>query len=382
LRSRPSPALKLAIAGAVSQGAAIGVGRFVFTPILPSMTAALHLTAGQAGWIGSANFAGYLVGALIATAPAFARAARAWLLLALVISALTTAAMGWVQSLPLFMAIRGVGGLASAFVLVFGSGLVLQRLAREGREGLSALHFAGVGSAVLISAIATSLMAAAGLDWRAMWWVNGALTAIALLAVAWLMPPPAPSAPAEAAIPPGEAKTGAVSLLIAYGLFGFGYVITATFIVAIVKTYPAAAAVRPYVWMLVGAAAIPSVALWTVVGRRIGVRRAFALACVAEAFGVAISVIRPTWDGAVIASLLLGGTFMGITALGLVAAREAHPNHTAKALGRMTAAFGLGQMIGPASAGWLAQRVGGFEPASLIASGALLVSAALTAFRD
>ena len=382
MSGRTSPALKLAIAGAVSQGAAIGVGRFVFTPILPAMTAALHLTAGQAGWIASANFAGYLAGALIATAPVFARAARPWLLFALLVSALTTAGMGGGGSLTLFMALRCVGGIASAFVLVLGSSLILQRLAREGRGGLSAVLFAGVGSAVLISAIATSLMSAAGLDWRAMWWVNGALTGLALLAVVWLLPMAAPSTPAEVEAPFVPAKPGALSLLFAYGLFGFGYVVTATFIVAIVKTYPAAALVRPYVWMLVGAAAIPSVALWTMVGERIGVRRAFAVACIVEAFGVAISVLRPTSDGAVIASLLLGGTYMGITALGLVAARETQPNGAAKVLGRMTAAFGLGQMIGPAFAGWLAERVGGFGLASLIASGALLIAAALTFHRD
>ena len=374
----PSPALKLALAGAFSQGAAIGVGRFVFTPILPAMMSALSLTAAQAGWIASANFAGYLAGALIATSPVFGKAPRLWLLFALFISALTTAMMGAVDTLALFMALRALGGLASAFVLVFGSSLVLQRLARVGRGGLSALHFAGVGSAIVISAVVTSLMSGAGFSWRALWWVNGGLTLLALLVVIWLMPPEGAPVAVTAAAPSTPAKGGAVSLLLAYGLFGFGYVVTATFIVAIVKTYPAAASVRPYVWMLVGAAAIPSVAFWTVVGRRIGVRPAFAVACVVEALGVAVSVLRPTADGAVIASLLLGGTYMGITALGLVAARETEPEHAAEALGRMTAAFGLGQMIGPAFAGWLAERLGGFGLASLIASAALLVSAGLT----
>jgi predicted MFS family arabinose efflux permease len=118
--------------------------------------------------------------------------------------------------------------------------------------------------------------------------------------------------------------------------------------------------------------------MWTAVGGRIGVRQAFAAACGVEALGVAVSVLRPTADGAVIASVLLGGTYMGITALGLVAARETEPDNASRVLGRMTAAFGLGQMIGPAFAGWLAERLGGFGPASLIASAALLASAALT----
>jgi predicted MFS family arabinose efflux permease len=375
---RPSPPLKLAIAGALSQGAAVGIGRFVYTPILPAMMSALHLSQSQVGLIATANFAGYLVGALVAAAPVFGRAPRLWLTIALLVSAATTAAMGLASSLPAFLVLRAVGGLASAFVLVFASTVVLQRLARDGRGGLSAVHFAGVGAAIVVSALATSWMASSGMDWRAMWLVSGALSLLAILAALRLLPPD--EAAPLAATAPGAApiRKGAASLMLAYGLFGFGYVVTATFIVAIVRTYPAAAPMQPYVWLLVGLSAIPSVALWTLIGERIGVRRAFALACLVEALGVAVSVLRPTADGAVIASLLLGGTYMGITALGLVAARGLEPANPSRVLGRMTAAFALGQMIGPAFAGWLAERLGGFGLASLIASAALVVSAALT----
>lgn len=374
-----SPPLRLALAGALSVGAAVGVGRFVYTPILPPMMADLHLNAGQAGWIASANFAGYLAGALAATAPVFAKKPRFCLTAALLVSALSTGAMGLAASFPAFLILRGLGGVASAFVLVFASAVVLHRLAREGRGGLSAVHFAGVGCAILVSAVATAWMAAGGMGWRAMWLVSGGLSLAALLAAVRLLPPDDPhqsgSGDAEAAAP---AAKGGASLMLAYGLFGFGYVVTATFLVAIVKTYPAAQPVRPFVWMLVGASAIPSVALWTAIGRKVGIRRGFAAACVLEALGVAVSVLRPTADGAVIASILLGGTYMGITALGLVAARRTDPGNPSRVLGRMTAAFGLGQMIGPAFAGWLAERLGGFGLASMIASGALLISAALT----
>jgi predicted MFS family arabinose efflux permease len=379
LSGRISPALRLAAAGALSIGAAVGIGRFVYTPILPQMMAALTLTRGETGWIASANFAGYLLGALIATAPIFARAPRLWLIGGLLMSAVTTGAMGVTTSLPLFLALRGLGGVASAFVLVFASTLVLQRLAREGRGGLSAVHFAGVGCAIVLSALATTAMEAAGFDWRALWLMSGGLTLLGLVAVLWLLPADdAAEVNAAAPIVAKPTRRGSLSLMLAYGLFGFGYVVTATFIVAIVKTYPAAAPVRPFVWLLVGAASIPSVAMWTAVGGRIGVRQAFAAACGVEALGVAVSVLRPTADGAVIASVLLGGTYMGITALGLVAARETEPDNASRVLGRMTAAFGLGQMIGPAFAGWLAERLGGFGPASLIASVALLAAAALT----
>src|SRR5262245_66611244 len=83
----------LALGGAISLASAMGIGRFAYTPILPEMVVALHLTASQAGLIASANFAGYLIGALVAAASFFAPHRRTWMLTALLVSALTTGAM-------------------------------------------------------------------------------------------------------------------------------------------------------------------------------------------------------------------------------------------------------------------------------------------------
>ncbi len=110
----PRPRL-LALGGLVALAAAIGVGRFVDTPILPFMLADLGLTEGQAGFIASATFAGYLVGALLAAAPKLPGSRCAWLLWALVASALTTAAVGLGTAYAAFLVLRFLGGVASAF---------------------------------------------------------------------------------------------------------------------------------------------------------------------------------------------------------------------------------------------------------------------------
>jgi MFS family permease len=168
-----------------------------------------------------------------------------------------------------------------------------------------------------------------------------------------------------------------VARVVAYGLFGFGYIITATFLVAIVRGSATARVLEPAVWLVVGLTAAPSVALWTAIGTRIGIARAFALACVAEAIGVAASVLWITPAGALVAAAFLGGTFMGLTALGLVGGRQLSAGDPRRTLAVMTAAFGLGQIVGPTFAGIVYDAAGSFLLPSLAAVTALLVAAIL-----
>ena len=118
-----------ALGGLIALAAALGIGRFVYTPILPPMIEALHLSKSEAGLIASVNFVGYLLGALLAAMPGLVGSRRLWLLGALAISAVTTAAMGLTQMLPAFLGLRLIGGIASAFVLILSSTIVLDRLA-------------------------------------------------------------------------------------------------------------------------------------------------------------------------------------------------------------------------------------------------------------
>ena len=166
-------------------------------------------------------------------------------------------------------------------------------------------------------------------------------------------------------------------VIIAYGLFGFGYVITATFISTIARTTPELNAIEPLVWLAVGLAAIPSVAFWSWIGIRFGNGQGFAMACVVQAVGVALSVLTTSPVGVILAALLLGGTFMGMTALGLIHARALSQGDPRRSLALMTAAFGLGQMIGPGFAGYAYAFGESFLVPSLVASAALMVAAGL-----
>ena len=377
MNSRSVGATGTAVGGLIALAAAMGIGRFVYTPILPFMVDGIGLTKAEAGVIASANFFGYLVGALAAASPVLRGSRRAWFLASLAVSALTTGLMGFASSMAAFLALRFIGGVASAFVMVFAAALVLDRLAAAGRSGLPAVHFAGVGCGIAVSAVLVSGLAAAGNDWPALWIWNGIVALVALAAAAWLVPGDKAAERSTASAPDVAADRGLTALIIAYGLFGFGYVITATFISTMVRASPEISAIEPVVWLVVGIAAVPSVALWTWLGRRWGNHRSFAVACLVESGGVAMSVLATDAWGVLLSAALLGGTFMGITALGLIHARGLSAGEPRRSFALMTAAFGLGQMIGPTFAGYTYDLGDSFLAPSLAAAAALAVAAVL-----
>ncbi|MCK7612777.1 YbfB/YjiJ family MFS transporter [Roseibium sediminicola] len=388
----PSPRSPVALAfgGLFALAAAMGIGRFVYTPILPFMGDALRLPADDAGLIASANFVGYLAGALMGASRSLPGSPRFWFLGGLMTSALTSAAMAMTTALAAFLAIRFLSGIASAFVLVFSTTLILERLAASGRAGLSAFHFAGVGCGIAFSALLVAIVAGISADWRFLWLASAAGTLVFLALAALLVPSEAPAAATQAknagaAVPVSPFSSGSrIRLILAYGLFGFGYVITATFVNAIARTTPELQPTEPFVWLTVGLCAAPSIYLWNWIAARLGARKAFALACVLESAGVALTAITLSPGLFLLGAGLLGGTFMGITALGLMEARRETCADGSSAIRQMlavlTASFGLGQVIGPWFAGQLHHATGSFSAASLAAAASLLVAAAL-AFR-
>jgi len=370
-------AFSSALGGLIAIAAGIGVGRFVYTPILPPMIAALGLSKSAAGLIASANFLGYLTGALLVAMPTLRGSRHGWLLGALATSALTTAAMGLAQGLPAFLFLRLVGGAASAFVLILASTAVLEELAETGHGELSALHFAGVGSGIAISAALVAALLSLGQEWRALWLASGVLALVGFTAAALLLPRRSPATPHRDGPAGGHAGRAFQRFVAAYGLYGFGYIITATFLIAIVRSTPAIREWEPVIWVVFGLAAVPSVALWTWIARPLGIPWAFALACIVEAVGVMASVGWQSTAGVFTAAVLVGGTFMGLTALGLLGARNLATGDPRRAMAMITGAFGVGQIVGPVFAGFVSDRLNSFTLPSAAAAAALLVAAVL-----
>ncbi|MGN6535745.1 MAG: YbfB/YjiJ family MFS transporter [Mesorhizobium sp.] len=366
--------LRFALAGMVGMAAAMGIGRFVYTPILPGMMEGLHLSAADAGLIASANFLGYLVGAYAAAGGWAHGRERATMLAGLAASTLLAAAMGLTGDLAAFLVIRFLAGVASAFVMVFLTAIVSSHLDSTGRGGMQALHFGGVGLGIALSSLLMVILVDYHADWQAGWFWSAGLSAVAFAIVA-LTVDSGPLGNGTTGREPRLPKSPALARMIfSYGLFGFGYVVTATFLVAIVRAGGAGRVFEAVVWMVAGLVAFPSIWLWQVVAARAGIYAAYAGACFVEVVGVVASVALGGYFGPLLASVLLGATFMAVSALGLQAGRLLAPQAPRRVVALMTTSFGIGQIVGPVVAGVLAERSGSFVLPSLLATVVLVAS--------
>lgn len=366
-----------AVAGAVAMAVAMGLGRFFYTPVLPGMMAGLGFGPAEAGSIASANYVGYLVGAVLAAYGWAEGIERRVALAGLVSTVVLLLAMSVTGSFLVFVAIRFAAGVASAFAMIFTSSIVLSHAFASGRGGLQGVHFGGVGMGIAVSSAMFAAVTLAGGDWRANWLAAAILGAAGLAFAVAKLPREVMRAGQVRREPPVAWTWALAMFVLSYGIFGFGYVVTATFLVAIVREAGGSALFEAGAWFVTGLSGAVSVGLWAPVARRIGVVNVYVAGCLVEAVGVAASVLLPPPFGPLAGGLLLGLTFIMVTSYGLQAGRVLAGDSPRRVFATMTAAFGVGQIAGPIVAGGLADASGSYTAASLAAAAALLACGAL-----
>ncbi|TDW26774.1 putative MFS family arabinose efflux permease [Rhizobium azibense] len=378
--TEPVNLFRTALAGMIAMSAAMGFGRFSYTPILPGMMSGVPLSAADAGFIASANFAGYLAGAVLATYSWAAGHERKVALSALLANALLLAAMAATNSVPVFATIRFLAGLASAFAMIFTSSIVLSHGAAAGNDHVQAAHFGGPGAGIALSSVMVMLIGlifAGASGWRADW-IGGAIFSAISFSAVWLLLPSAPVRSGNAGMEPPIVWRPPVALLtLSYGIFGFGYVITATFLVTIARMDAAGQTVEFLCWFIAGLTAAVALFAWRPMVYLLGLGWVYVAALLMEAVGVLATVLLPHSIAPLIGGALFGATFLAITAYGLQIGRKLAPQSARRIFATMTAAFGLGQIIGPIVAGWIAEQTGSFTMPTFIAAAALILCAAL-----
>lgn len=371
-----SPAIPAIVwAGFVALAIAMGIGRFAFTPLLPLMQSDLGMGLAQGGWLASANYLGYFAGAL--SAAYLPWTAVTLLRVGLLLVAITTALMGWTTVWSTWIAWRSIAGVASAWVLVATASLCLARLNASGQPEKSGWVFAGVGAGIFVAGILCLGADLRGVGASNTWLVLGALAVIAMLATfpLWHLPA-APSASVEAA--PASNGNGYRRLVLAYGVFGFGYILPATFLPAQAKALLNDQAIFGLAWPVFGLAAALSTLACGWLLKRFSLRALWLLAQMLMALGVIIPVFAPGLVSIMIAAIFVGGTFMVITMLGMQQAQLSGGPRARVLIANLTASFAIGQLAGPVVFSLLNEHFGASLTSSLyLAFGALLLGCVL-----
>ncbi|MBV9654632.1 MAG: YbfB/YjiJ family MFS transporter [Acetobacteraceae bacterium] len=378
---------RVAGAGAISLAVGMGIGRFAFTPILPMMLHDGVLDLGFGSWLATANYAGYLAGAALCML-----VPRLWPTATLVkagLGATILLTFGMVWHAPaLWPAMRFLAGVASAVAFVYTSEWCLRRLGELGAPATGALIFTGPGAGIALSGIVAMAAVETGQSSRLTWLTFGILAAC-LSAAIWPVfsgrgaTPSAdrPVQPRLAACEGQASMAEMVMLTLAYGLAGFGYIITATYLPVMARAALPASVWLDVFWPIFGVASVAGCVCTTRVPRSVDPRLALAACFALQAVGVLASLLVPTLMGFVAGSAFVGFPLTVIAFFTMQDARRLQPETSARFIGLLTAVYGVGQILGPLLVGFLltgtADHDRGFSVSLWTATSALAAGGAL-----
>lgn len=364
--------LKVLFAGFCSQLLCIGIARFAYTPLLPIMQAETGLSDTAGGWLAATNYMGYMSGAIIAASLSNLAIKDRLYRWGLLVGLVTTLTMAMTENVYLWAFLRFFSGLSTAATMLLASGLILNWLMRHHFRGELGPHFAGIGVGIMLSAGAVALMSDFALSWDQQWiWFTLIGVILFIPAWFWLPRPDMTSQQADAAHMSDQPPTKLFLnlMLLAYFCAGYGFVISATFIVAVVERKPALAGQGPLVFMILGLAATIAVFLWDQIARRIGTLQALIFAYGIQAIAIILPALSDSLTAALLSASLFGATFIGCVSLVLSMAGRFYPSKPAKLMGKMTLSYGIAQICAPALTGALADWLGNYDLGLYLAGG-------------
>jgi predicted MFS family arabinose efflux permease len=376
--------LSVLAAGAVLLLVTHGLGRFIYTPLLPYLVDDGLMSAGQGAAVATWNYLGYLLGALLAIRWHTVSHIRRLLPAALGVHLLTTAAMTQIDHLSAISAARLINGVANGVVFVQVPALILEWLVLRNRATLSGHLYIGVGLGLLLSSGLVSF-SAAWLEGAARWWP----AAIISVPLAWWsmacvlrLDVPVRTA-ANEQLPVGKYPLfdrASVPLFLSYAGAGLGYILPMTFLPLLAnQQLPPGHWLLNGAWFVVAMATLLSPSLWNLIGAGIGDIRALRLNFLIQLVGVLAAVVLPGPLGLALCAALVGITFVGTVMLTQRIGRALHPHQGPRLSAAMVSVYGLTQMAGP----WLTKQwldAGGTLTAAFAMGVAALGFGALFAF--
>jgi predicted MFS family arabinose efflux permease len=363
---------------------ALGLARFAYALLLPAMRADLGWSYASAGALNTANAAGYLAGALLATSAARRLGMKRAFLTSIIVTAVAVGAAGLTASFATLMVLRFVAGVSGGIAFVTGGAMTAAIGTTPARSTLAlGMYFSGGGLGIAISALAVPLLLDA-VGWRGGWLTLGALAAGAvLISIPALLRAPLPAAQtASSAGHSWPLRVIGVQLL-GYALFGAGYIAYATFIIAHLRTASHFSAQDISIfWALLGLSAIVGVFAWSPLLARLKGGWGGAATIGIVTVGAALPLASAAKPLAYVSAVLFGGSFLStITAVTSLARRVAPAEAWTKAIAALTVAFGIGQCIGPFLSGYLSDGPDGVRSGLQLSAAILVCAVIVSAFQ-
>ena len=378
----------LAVALSLAAAVSLGITRFSYGLLLPPMRTDLGWSYTLAGAMNTANAVGYLLGALSTPFLLRRTSPGALMVAGSLLASLFMAGSGFFSDATPLLLQRLLAGISSAWVFVTG-GLLAARLVthRPARSGLLlGIYYGGTGWGIVASALAVPWVLEQAAQrphaWAWAWWALALVCVLACAVLAWvarrlaeldaptpLSAPPATSPSISAAPSSANAELKRANplplarfapALLAYLLFGVGYIGYMTFVIALLREQGSSSGAITVFYTLLGLAVVASSRIWS--GWLDRFRNGQALARLNGLLGLAVFLpAMTTWWWAVLASgLLFGAVFLSVVASTTAWVRHnLPPAQWAAGISAFTIAFALGQIVGPTMVGWVADGPGG-----------------------
>ena len=335
------------LAGVLSIIISIGIARFSFTSLLPSMLNDF-LTVENAGLLASFNFAGYLSGAILSIFIKDINTKVKLFRVGVVLSVLTTLLLATTENETLWFTSRVIAGFGSAMMLIVGSSIVMVKLNYEDKTKAMGIHFSGIGFGITLSELISQLTLRYG-TWEDAWLVLGlfafflAFYTVHILSFDKELRKDAP----KHKISKSMFTPYVILLILAYFTAGVGFVVQATFFPDIINSLPGLDGFGNVGWLVVGLAGIPSAIIWMRLAQKYGSVNMIIIAFILQIVGILIPTMTNAISLNILSGALYGSTFIGHVALFMHHGGKLAGKNPVIFMGAMTAAYGIGQVAAP-----------------------------------
>ncbi|AXX93757.1 YbfB/YjiJ family MFS transporter [Arcobacter ellisii] len=370
--------LSIIIAGIFAIITGVGVARFAFTSLIPSMLEN-YLDITFAGILASLNFAGYLTGSILSV---FIKDINQKVMLfrfGLVLAVLTTFVLAFSTNETYWIIARIIAGFAGAMGLVVGSAIVMTKLQIESKTKAMGIHFSGIGFSILTTDLLNRYILSSGGTWQDAWMYLAIFGAILSVYSIYIL---SFDKMVKQNVVKHKFDTSiftifVVLLIMAYFTEGVGFVVQGTFLPDIINNLPGLAGYGNLTWTLVGLAGIPSCIIWMRLAHKYGSVNIIIIALLIQMVGILIPTFTTNIYMNFLSGIFYGGTFVGLVALFMNLGGQLAKHNPVVLMGALTTSYGIGQVIAPLYSVYLIEKFGNYDYAlyltALIVFGGVLL---------